>query len=63
MDLQGVLEGMLFIVGEEGLTLKQISEFLEIDNDKAKELLLELKKNYENSTVNQILNLVENELE
>ncbi len=49
MDLQGVLEGMLFIVGEEGLTLKQISEFLEIDNDKAKELLLELKKSYENS--------------
>ncbi len=50
MNLQGVLEGLLFIVGEEGLTLKQISDLLEIDNNKAKELLLELKKSYEENS-------------
>lgn len=47
MNLQGVLEGILFVVGDEGVTLKQICEILEIDMDKAKELLKELKATYE----------------
>ncbi len=47
MNLLGVLEGILFVVGDEGITLKQICEILNIENEAAKELLLELKKSYE----------------
>ncbi|MDO5393287.1 MAG: SMC-Scp complex subunit ScpB [Mycoplasmatota bacterium] len=45
--MKAVLEGLLFVVGEEGLTLEQIEDVLEIDEAKAKELLMELKKSYE----------------
>lgn len=47
MDLVGVLEGLLFVLGDEGITLDQISSLLEISKDEAKELLLKLKQNYE----------------
>lgn len=47
MDLVGVLEGLLFVLGDEGITLEQITELLEISKDEAKELLLKLKANYE----------------
>lgn len=47
MKLLGVLEGLLFIVGDEGVTLKDICETLEIDENKARELLTELKNEYE----------------
>ena len=42
-----VLEGLLFVVGEEGLTLEQIEDVLEIEEVEAKELLMNLKKSYE----------------
>ena len=44
---KAVLEGLLFVVGEDGLTLEQIENVLEIDENSAKELLMELKKDYE----------------
>ncbi|MBR2827716.1 MAG: SMC-Scp complex subunit ScpB [Bacilli bacterium] len=44
---KAVLEGLLFVVGEDGLTFSQIEEILEITEEEAKELLLELKKDYE----------------
>ena len=44
---KAVLEGLLFVVGEDGLTLEQIEDVLEIDEGRAKELLMELKKDYE----------------
>ena len=47
MNLIGVLEGILFVVGDEGVTLKQICEILNIDEEQAKRLLLELKQEYE----------------
>ena len=47
MNKLGVLEGLLFVVGEEGLTLKQICSLLDIEMEEAKELLLELRKSYE----------------
>ena len=43
----GVLEGILFVVGDEGVTLKQVCEILNIDEEEAKRLLLELKSSYE----------------
>lgn len=47
---KAVLEGLLFVVGEDGLTLDQIKETLEVDEDSAKELLMVLKKDYENES-------------
>ncbi len=47
MNLEGVLEGLLFIQGDEGVTLEDICKILEVDMDKAKELLLKLKHSYE----------------
>ena len=43
----GVLEGLLFVVGDDGLTFQQIMDALEVDLDTAKELVLELKREYE----------------
>ena len=47
MNNKAILEGLLFVVGEEGLTLDQIEDVLEIDEEVSKELLMELKKDYE----------------
>ena len=50
MNLKAVLEGILFIVGDEGITLKEMSKILGVDEEKVKELLLELKKDYESDS-------------
>ena len=47
MKNKAVLEGLLFVVGEEGLTLEQIEDVLEITEEEAKALLKELKTEYE----------------
>ncbi len=47
---KAVLEGLLFVVGEEGLTLEQIEDVLEIDEESAKNLIMELKKDYEDES-------------
>lgn len=47
MNLLGVLEGLLFVVGDDGITLNDICKTLEIDEEKAKSLLTELKNEYE----------------
>ena len=47
MNKQGILEGLLFVVGDDDLTLKQISELLDEDIDTCKEILLSLKQSYE----------------
>ena len=43
----GVLEGILFVVGDEGITLDQLCDVMSISQDEAKQILLELKKIYE----------------
>ena len=48
MNKLGVLEGILFVVGDEGITLSQLCEVMEIEESEAKQLLLDLKKTYEN---------------
>lgn len=50
MNLLGVLEGILFVVGDEGVTLKQICNIMNIEIDEAKSLLQELKKSYESDS-------------
>ena len=47
MNNKAVLEGLLFVVGEDGLTLDQIVEVLDINEDEAKALVQDLKHSYE----------------
>ncbi len=47
---KAILEGLLFVVGEDGLNLEQIQDILEIDEESAKELVKELKKDYEDTS-------------
>ncbi len=47
MNYEAILEGLLFVVGDDGLSLNQISDILEIDIDKSKELVMNLRKVYE----------------
>ena len=47
MNLLGVLEGILFAVGDEGITLKTLCETMDIDNEQAKDLLKQLQQRYE----------------
>ena len=47
MNLKAVLEGILFIVGDEGTTIEEMASILSVNNDDVKQLLMELKKDYE----------------
>ena len=47
MKNKAVLEGLLFVVGEDGLTLDQIEEVLGLKEEEVKELVNELKHSYE----------------
>ncbi len=47
MNKVAVLEGLLFVVGDDGLTINQMMDVLEVSNDEAKELLASLKEKYE----------------
>ena len=47
MNLMAVLEGILFVVGDEGITLESVCEILNLNMNEAKELLLKLKSSYE----------------
>ncbi len=47
---KAVLEGLLFVVGEDGLTLDQIEYVLEVDEETSRNLIMELKKDYEDES-------------
>lgn len=44
--MKAILEGILFVVGDDGITLQEICNVLEIDEDVAEKLVLELKEDY-----------------
>lgn len=46
--MKGIVEGLLYIQGDLGLTIEQVSDILEISNEEAKELILSLKQDYIN---------------
>lgn len=48
MNNKAILEGLLFVVGEDGLSIDQIIDVIGIDEESAKILLKELKHDYEN---------------
>ncbi len=45
--MKAVLEGLLFIVGDEGLSIEEISSILELEEDKAFDLISDLSKDYD----------------
>ena len=42
----GIVEGLLYVQGDLGLTIEQVSDILEITKDEAKQLVLALKQEY-----------------
>lgn len=47
MNLKGVIEGILFAVGDEGITLKDLVMILDVPVEDVKNTLVELKNDYE----------------
>lgn len=47
INWKGILESLLFAAGDEGLSLKQISAVLEVEEHKALEIINELKLSYD----------------
>ena len=50
MNLKAVIEGLLFVVGDDGLDLDEISRVLEISKDDVKELIKELQTDYQSDS-------------
>ena len=49
MNLKSVTEGILFVVGDEGITLKELSDTLGVSESKVKEILSNLRHDYESN--------------
>jgi segregation and condensation protein B len=47
INWKGILESLLFAAGDEGLSLKQVCSVLEIEEQKAMDVLEDLKNDYE----------------
>lgn len=60
MNKLAVLEGLLFVVGEDGLTTSQIMDILELTNEEAKELISTLRERYENDSYGIRINFLGN---
>ena len=46
--MEAVLEGLLFVVGDDGLSLNDVMTILNINENEAKQLVFKLKTSYEN---------------
>lgn len=47
MNNKAIVEGLLFVVGEDGLTIDQIKDILDLNDDEAKEIITTLMNEYE----------------
>ena len=47
-NLKGILEGLLFVAGDEGISIVELSETLELSQTEVLELIESLKEEYEN---------------
>lgn len=45
--MEGILEGLLYVQGDTGLTLKEVMSILDLNEEEAKELVYKLKTSYE----------------
>lgn len=50
INWNSILESLLFAAGDEGLSLKQLAEVLEVSELKANEIIADLKKEYDRDT-------------
>ncbi len=48
MENKAILEGLLFVVGEDGLNVEQIKDVLSIGDQETRQLILDLKESYNN---------------
>lgn len=55
INWKGIVESLLFAAGDEGLSLKQIADALEVEEQKAQEILDEVKKEYEENNSRGIM--------
>ena len=46
--MEGILEGLLFVVGDDGLSLNDVMTILNINENEAKQIVFKLKTSYEN---------------
>ena len=44
--MKGIIEGLLYVQGDQGLTIDEVADILEIDKEEAKSLILSLKQDY-----------------
>lgn len=58
--MEGILEGVLFVVGDDGLTLEDVTKILNITEDEAKNLVYKLKTEYEKNNRGLRLNYLGN---
>ena len=47
MNLKSVTEGILFVVGDEGITIKELASILGITEEEVKGILTDLRRDYE----------------
>ena len=58
--MEGIVEGLLYVQGDIGITIKEIMDILEIDEDKAKEIILNLKNYYDDNNRGLRINFLGN---
>lgn len=58
--METVVEGLLYVQGDLGVTINQICEILEIDDDRAKEIILNLKNYYDENNRGLRINFLGN---
>jgi len=58
--MEGILEGLLFVQGDAGLTLNEVMTILELEEKEAKELIFKLKTSYETTNRGLRLNYLGN---
>ena len=58
--MEGILEGLLFVQGDNGLTLKEVMSILSLEEEEAKQRVYKLKVSYENDSRGLRLNYLGN---
>lgn len=58
--MEGIVEGLLYVQGDIGVTIGQIKDVLEIDEDKAKEIVINLKNYYDENNRGLRINFLGN---
>ena len=62
MNLEAILEGLLFVVGEDGLSSDQIKDLLSIDDKTLESVVLALHQTYKNNNRGLCLKVLGNKL-